>query len=72
MREGLFIGAKFDDARRAEIGLRFLVEDVSVGGGPPLFPPEVEAVDEVAGEPLLPDLGPGLILFGVPESGEAG
>ena len=48
------------------------VEDVFVGGGPPLFPPEVEAVDEVAGEPLLTDLGPGLILFGVPEGGEAG
>ena len=47
------------------------VEDVFVGGGPPLFPPEVEAVDEVAGEPLLTDLGPGLILLGVPEGGEA-
>jgi hypothetical protein len=29
------------------------VEDVLVGGGPPLLPPEVEAVDEIAGKPLL-------------------
>ena len=50
----------------------FLVEYVFVGGGPPLLPPEVEAVDDVAGEPLLTDLGPGLILFGVPESRQAG
>ena len=49
-----------------------MVEYVFVGGGPPLLPPEVEAVDDVAGEPLLTDLGPGLILFGVPESGQTG
>jgi len=47
------------------------VEDVFVGGGPPLLPPKVEAVDEVAGKPLLTDLGPRLILLGVVEGGEA-
>ena len=47
------------------------MEDVFVGGGPPLLPPKVEAVDEVAGKPLLTDLGPRLILLGVVEGGEA-
>ena len=48
------------------------VEDVFVGGGPPLFPPEVEAVDEVAGEPALSDFGPGAVLRGVIKAADAG
>ncbi len=46
------------------------MEDLFVDAGPPLFPPEVKAVDEVAGEPLLPDLGPGLVLLRIVEGGE--
>ena len=48
------------------------MEDVFVCGGPPLFPPEVEAVDEVAGEPALADFGPGAIFRGVIEAADAG
>ena len=48
------------------------VEDPLVNVGPELFPEEVKAVDEVAGEPLLPDLSPGLILLWVIDCGEAG
>ena len=48
------------------------VEDFFVDVGPVFFPEEVEAVDEVAGEPLLTDFGPCLILLGVIEGGDAG
>src|SRR5579862_9735864 len=48
------------------------VEDLLVDVRPVLFPEEVEAVNEVAGEPLLTDFGPGLILLGVIEGGDAG
>ena len=48
------------------------VEDLLVDVRPVLFPEEVEAVNEVAGEPLLTDLGPGLILLGVIEGGDTG
>ena len=48
------------------------VEDGFVNTGPPLLPPEVEAVNEVAGQPLLSPLGSGLVLLGVIEGGETG
>ena len=48
------------------------VEDSLVDVGPVFFPEKVEAVDQVAGEPLLTDFSPGLILFWVVNGGEAG
>lgn len=48
------------------------VEELVVDVGPELFEGEVGAVDDVAGEPLLADLGPGAVLGGVVESGDTG
>ena len=48
------------------------MEDVFVDVWPVLFPEEVEAVDDVTGEPFLADFGPGLIVLGVLEGGDAG
>jgi len=46
------------------------VEDSFVDVGPVLFPEEVEAVDEVAGEPALTYFGPGAILRWVVEAAD--
>jgi len=46
------------------------VENSFVDVGPVFFPKEVEAVDQVAGEPFLPYFGPGLILLRVIDGGE--
>src|ERR1700722_7524931 len=40
--------------------------------GPVLFPEEVEAVDQVAGEPSLADFGPGAVVRGIIEAAYAG
>jgi hypothetical protein len=48
------------------------VEDFFVDVGPELFEGEVGGVDDIAGEPLLSDLGPGAVFGGVVESGDAG
>ena len=48
------------------------VEDSLVDVGPKLFVEEVEAVDDVAGEPLLSDLGPGAVFGGVVQAGDSG
>jgi hypothetical protein len=47
------------------------VEELLVDVGPKLFEDEVGAVDEVAGEPLLADLGPCAVVGGVVEGGDA-
>ena len=48
------------------------VEDGFVDVWPELFQHEVGAVDDVAGEPLLADLGPGAVSGGVVEGRGAG
>ncbi len=48
------------------------VEDFFVDVGPELFEGEVGGVDEVAGEPLLADFGPGAVFGGVVEGGDSG
>jgi hypothetical protein len=47
------------------------VEELVVDVGPELFEGIVRAVDEAAGEPLLSDFGPGAVLGGVVERGDA-
>jgi len=47
------------------------VEDSLVDVGPVLFPKEVEAVDEVTGEPSLADFGPGAVVRGIIEAAYA-
>ena len=45
------------------MGVEYFLVDV----GPELFEGEVGAVDDVTGEPLLADFGPGAVLGGVVE-----
>ncbi len=47
------------------------MEELLVDVGPELFEGEVGGVDEVAGEPLLADLGPGAVVGGVVEGRDA-
>ena len=47
------------------------MEELVVDIGPELFEGEVGAVDEATGEPLLADFGPGAVLGGVVEGGDA-
>jgi len=47
------------------------VEDGLVYVGPELLIEEVEAVDDVAGEPLLTDFGPGAVFRGVVQAGDS-
>ena len=47
------------------------MEDSLVDVGPVLFPKEVEAVDEVTGEPSLADFGPGAVVRGIIEAAYA-
>ena len=59
-------------ASRARYDGLVRVEEFFVDVGPELFEGEVGGVDDVAGEPLLADFGPGAVLGGVVEGGYAG
>ena len=48
------------------------MEDSLIDVGPVLFPEEVEAVDQVAGEPSLTDFGPGAVVRRIIEAAYAG
>jgi len=50
------------------LGVKELVVDV----GPEFFEGEVGGVDDVAGEPSLANFGPGAVLGGIVEAGDAG
>ena len=60
-----------DEIFAAATDVSLSVKNSFVDIWPVLFPEEVETVYEVAGEPLLTNLGPGLVLLRVVEGGDA-